>query len=76
LPVADLRYVLPDDLPPDVAREWAILDTFDMFSPAHDHPQRVNRVSQMFERSGANVTFADYVEVNGAQAAVVRAVRN
>lgn len=75
LPVADLRYVIPEGLPADVAREWAVLDTFDMFSPAHDHPQRIGSVVQMFERSGASVTFADYIAVGNAHAAVVRAVR-
>jgi SAM-dependent methyltransferase len=75
LPIADLRYVLPHQLTPEQAREWAVLDTFDMFSPEYDNPQRLDRVADMFRRSGANVTFADYVNAAGAQAAVVRAVK-
>lgn len=39
-------------LPPEVNREWAILDTFDMYSPAHDHPQRVSTVSRWFTSAG------------------------
>lgn len=76
LPIADLRHVLPDGLSPAQAREWAILDTFDMFSPQHDHPQRIADVAEMFRRSGATVTFAGYVDVAGAQAAVIRAVKD
>lgn len=75
LPIADLRYILPDGLAPDVAREWAVLDTFDMFSPEYDNPQRVADVAEMFRRAGATVSFAGFVEVGGASAAVVRAVK-
>ena len=37
---------------PGVNREWAILDTFDMYSPAHDHPQRLTSVSRWFKSTG------------------------
>jgi len=76
LPVADLRYVLPKGLSEKQSREWAVLDTFDMFSPEHDHPQRVERVADMFRRNHTRVTFAGYVDVAGAKAAVVRAVKD
>lgn len=33
-------------------REWAILDTFDMYSPAHDHPQSVNTVRRWYDEAG------------------------
>lgn len=75
LPIADLRQILPKHLPPHVQREWAVLDTFDMFSPAYDNPQRVGDVAEMFRRCGATVTFAGYVDIGGVRAAVVRAVR-
>ena len=75
LPIADLRYILPKTLSPEQAREWAVLDTFDMYSPEYDQPQRVEWVADMMRRSGATVTFAGYVDVAGAQAAVVRAIR-
>lgn len=39
-------------LPPALAREWAILDTFDMYSPVHDHPQTLQTVRQWFENAG------------------------
>ena len=75
LPIADLRYILPKSLSPQSAREWAVLDTFDMFSPEYDQPQRLERVAEMMRRGGATVTFMGYVDVAGAKAAVVRAVR-
>ncbi len=57
LPIADLRAILPEGLSPKAAREWAVLDTFDMFSPEYDNPQRCEAVAAMFRRSGAKVSF-------------------
>lgn len=74
LPLVDLE-TLPAQLTPEQRREWAILDTFDMFSPAYDQPQRVKTVARMFERHGADVTFAGDVEVDRMKVAVVRARR-
>ena len=53
LPLVDVAGVLPNDLSPEHRREWAILDTFDMFSPQYDNPQRTEAVVAMFERAGA-----------------------
>lgn len=39
-------------LPPELNRQWAILDTFDMYSPAHDHPQSLADVRGWFESAG------------------------
>jgi SAM-dependent methyltransferase len=44
-------------LPPEMNKDWAILDTFDMYSPAHDHPQRMATVSRWF-------TSADFTDVD------------
>lgn len=40
------------DLPDAKLREWAVLDTFDSLSPAHDHPQTVGTVRRWFEEAG------------------------
>lgn len=76
LPVVDIDGTFPKDLDDKALREWVILDTFDMYSPAHDHPQRIRDVAAMVERAGAKVTFAGHVDVNESPAAVVRAVRS
>ena len=36
----------------DVNNEWAILDTFDMYSPAHDHPQSLSTIQSWFDDLG------------------------
>jgi SAM-dependent methyltransferase len=52
LPVCDIRTTIPRELDKTALREWVILDTFDMFSPAHDHPQRLDVVGQWFKAFG------------------------
>jgi hypothetical protein len=75
LPVCDIGGTVPKGLDRAKLREWVVLDTFDMFSPEYDNPQRIADVAAMFERSGADVTFADFVRFGTNSAAVVRAVR-
>lgn len=76
LPIADLRYVLSQGLTPSQRREWAVLDTFDMFSPEYDCPQRSSASPTSFAAAAHRVTFAGYVDGTRAQVAVVRAIRN
>lgn len=74
LPVCDIEGTLPRGLSASELRDWVVLDTFDMFSPAFDNPQRVRAVAAMFERAGAKVTFAGHVDTHG-NPAVVRALK-
>ena len=39
-------------LAPELNVQWAILDTFDMYSPAHDHPQTIKSVTRWFSQEG------------------------
>jgi len=47
--VGDYRNVL--NLKEDVLKEWAILDTFDMLSPAYDKPQTIDTLEQWFKEA-------------------------
>lgn len=78
LPVCNIKETLPGQLSPEELREHSILDTFDMFSPEHDHPQRLKAVVKMFEKYQAKVKFAGKVKItdgDGSGATVVRAIR-
>jgi SAM-dependent methyltransferase len=75
LPVPDLR-TIPQGVSPELMREWMVMDTFDMLSPEHDHPQRISAVRAMFERHGATVTFAEFVNNGSGEAPVVRGIKN
>jgi uncharacterized protein YbaR (Trm112 family)/2-polyprenyl-3-methyl-5-hydroxy-6-metoxy-1,4-benzoquinol methylase len=50
VPVANYEGVLP--LTKAQLREWAVLDTFDMLSPSHDHPQSASTLRQWYEQAG------------------------
>lgn len=76
LPVCNVKESFPAELTATEVREWAILDTFDQYSPEHDNPQRIADVANMFERHGAKVVFAGYEEIGGRMtASVVRGVK-
>ncbi len=51
-------------------KQWAVLDTFDMLAPAHDHPQSVETLRRWFAEAG----FSD-VEVERAGLVVGRGTR-
>jgi SAM-dependent methyltransferase len=76
LPMCDINRTLPANLSKDVLREWVILDTFDMFSPAYDNPQRISKVKKWMQECGAEVTFADFVTyANNLKLAVVKGIK-
>ena len=58
-------------LTPEQNVQWAILDTFDMYSPAHDHPQTAAQVRRWFEQAG----FADIEVFDGFNGIVGRGRR-
>jgi len=47
LPVANYDGLLP--LTPAQLKDWAVLDTFDMLAPAHDHPQTAATLRTWFD---------------------------
>ena len=76
IPICDVEGTLPPGMAREELLEWCELDTFDMFSPAFDSPQRISTVARWLGEMGAVVRFADYVEVQpGNNAAVVRVTR-
>ncbi len=58
-------------LSPELARQWAVLDTFDMYSPAHDHPQSIKTVKGWFDTAG----FVDVTVGYGLNGIVARGRR-
>jgi len=76
IPICDINRTMPDYLSKEELREWVILDTFDMFSPAYDNPQPVKTVRKWMEESGAEITFAGFLSyANNLRIAVVRAIK-
>jgi SAM-dependent methyltransferase len=67
LPISEFSYL---GLPPDINRQWAILDTFDMLSPRYDHPQSLASVRSWFEAG----KFSDVVVFRGPNGVIGRGV--
>lgn len=57
IPVANYEGLLP--LRKEQLLEWAVLDTFDMLSPAYDKPKTVKTVQQWFEDEGLQAVRTD-----------------
>lgn len=74
IPITDVRG-FPRSLSPAQRREWAVMDTFDAFSPEFDNPQRVQDVARMFSRRGCEVTHAGLAHYPGGSGMVVRAIK-
>lgn len=54
MPIVEYSYL---GLPYEINKQWAILDTFDMYSPAHDHPQSITTIKRWYNEVGfENVT--------------------
>lgn len=76
LPICDIDRTLPSNLSKKELREWVILDTFDMFSPTFDNPQRVRTVKKWMEDSGIEVSFAGFkIYSNNLRIAVVKGIK-
>ena len=74
LPITDVR-CFPKKLNNKERLEWAIMDTFDAFSPEFDNPQRLTKVIKMFRDEGCTVTFGGIVKFKEGSAVVVRALK-
>ena len=47
-------------LPLELNHDWAVLDTFDMYAPAHDHPQTLAEVRRWCEECGLEEIQVEY----------------
>ena len=57
LPIVQYEHL---GLSPEQNREWAILDTFDMYSPAHDHPQTRGTIRRWYREAGFDNVRVEY----------------
>ncbi|WP_417913415.1 class I SAM-dependent methyltransferase [Candidatus Electronema sp. TJ] len=76
IPMCDINRTIPANLSKEELREWVVLDTFDMFSPAYDNPQRIKTVKKWMEESGSEVRFSGFVKYsNNLRMAIVRGIK-
>ena len=69
LPITEYSHL---GLPYELNKQWAILDTFDMYSPSYDRPQTLKQVRQWFEEAGFREIEVRY----GSNGIVGRGIKN
>ena len=75
LPLCDIEGTLPKNLPYDKLRELCVLDTFDMFSPEHDHPQKISTVIKWFNEYGMEKVWGGKIRYENCVASVVKGIK-
>ena len=77
IPIVDIYGTLPyKNLNEQELREWCILDTFDMFSPEYDQPQKLGTVVNWFKKYGMGNVKGEFVKFENAYAAVVKGTKD
>ena len=75
LPICDIEGTMPKNLPYDQLRELCVLDTFDMFSPEYDHPQKLSTVVRWFKKYGMDNVKGERICFNNYTAFVVKGIK-
>lgn len=76
LPICDIDGTLPKNLTKEQLREWCVLDTFDMFGPQYDQPQRLSTVVNWFGKYGMKKIHGRYVTYENCYAPVVSGIKD
>ncbi len=75
LPICDIDGTLPSNLSKEKLREMVVLDTFDMFSPQYDQPQRIKTVVSWFNKYGMTNVWGGYIYDGKFRSAVVKGIK-
>ncbi|MDB5274327.1 MAG: class SAM-dependent methyltransferase [Chitinophagaceae bacterium] len=76
IPICDIKNTFPASLSKEELRNWVILDTFDMFSPEYDNPQKIATVVRWFKERGLHQVKGEFISYGGTlQTAVVRGIK-
>ncbi len=75
LPVVDIDGTLPKNVSKEQLREMVVLDTFDMFSPEYDQPQKISTVVKWFGKYGMKDVCGGYITYDNFKGAVVKGIK-
>jgi 2-polyprenyl-3-methyl-5-hydroxy-6-metoxy-1,4-benzoquinol methylase len=75
LPICDINSTLPPGLPRNQLRELCVLDTFDMYSPQFDNPQKINTIINWFKKYGMENVWGGKIYYENCYAAVVKGIK-
>ena len=75
LPICDIDGTLPKNLPYNRLRELCVLDTFDMYSPQYDQPQKIITVVNWFKKYGMDQVKGEKIYYDTYEASVVKGIK-
>ena len=72
LPICDIDGTLPRNLPYQQLRELCVLDTFDMFSPQFDQPQKIKTIREFFSKYGISENWGGNINYANCKVTIVK----
>jgi SAM-dependent methyltransferase len=75
IPICDIDGTLPALISHQQLRELCVLDTFDMFSPEYDNPQKIDTVANWFEKYGLQEVWGGKIKYDNCVASVVKGIK-
>lgn len=75
LPICDIEGTFPKTISKQQLRELALLDTFDMFSPEYDQPQRNETVVEWFKKYGMTNVWGGEITEHQYRCSVVKGTK-
>ncbi len=76
LPICDIEGTLPKNLSYQQLRELCVLDTFDMFSPQYDQPQKISTVVNWFKKYNMKNVWGGEITYDNGKASVVKGIKS
>lgn len=76
LPLCDIEGTMPKNLSYQQLRALCVLDTFDMFSPEYDRPQKITAVVNWFNKYNMQNVWGGEVKYDNGKAAVVKGIKS
>ena len=76
LPICDIDGTLPKNLPYNQLRALCVLDTFDMFSPQYDQPQKISTIISWFKKYNMKNIWGGEILYNNGKASVVKGIKS
>ena len=75
IPLCDISGTLPQGLSKAQLREMCVLDTFDMFSPRYDQPQKVSAIVKWFKENGMENVWGGAIHYDNYVSYVVKGIK-
>ena len=76
LPICDIEGTMPKNLSYQQLRSLCVLDTFDMFSPEYDQPQKIDTVVGWFKKYNMENVWGGEVVYDNGIAAMVKGIKH